>query len=284
MKELLKIALLIVTFGLLAGCGDQKSSLLEETSGVWRAQGDGAMISVIYNDSKLRLLINDDLIPVTLGDIDEVNKTINMNVALNTGKPGIWTLRQVWDKDNNSFHLQLTLHDGTQDSLSFVRKLSSDDLNKLANMEAANQTASLSAAAAATGQASQNQPIDPAVTDEAPADLEVQSNAEREFKFGPSFDCAKAGNFAENAICNDPVLGELDGALSQNYKNMLGADIGDGATEDLRSTQKEWIKKRNSCADHACLINTYRARLDEICDYPVITGMHPTCLYAEELN
>ena len=63
---------------------------------------------------------------------------------------------------------------------------------------------------------------------------------------GPSFDCAKASTFAEKAICSDPLLGKLDGALSDNYKHMLASDIGEGATNDLKTTQKSGLQSATS--------------------------------------
>ena len=66
-----------------------------------------------------------------------------------------------------------------------------------------------------------------------------QSNMASENKWAPSFDCAKASTFSEKSICSDPLLGNLDGALSENYKYMLASDIGDGARADLKETQKE---------------------------------------------
>ena len=55
----------------------------------------------------------------------------------------------------------------------------------------------------------------------------------------PSFDCTKASTFSEKAVCTDSLLGKLDGVLSQNYKYMFASDIGDGARNDLKATQKK---------------------------------------------
>ena len=101
---------------------------------------------------------------------------------------------------------------------------------------------------------------------------------------GPSFDCGKASTFSEKAICTDTLLGELDGALAENYKYMLASDVGDGARADLKTTQKKWLEERNKCADNQCLENAYRKRIDEICDYPVISGAHPICTTSDEIK
>jgi uncharacterized protein len=99
-----------------------------------------------------------------------------------------------------------------------------------------------------------------------------------------SFDCSKASTFVEKTICGDTMLGKLDEALSDNYKMMLGSDIGEGAEQDLKATQKKWLKERNKCKDNNCLIEAYRNRVDEICEYPVISGMHPICISSDEVK
>ncbi len=102
--------------------------------------------------------------------------------------------------------------------------------------------------------------------------------------WGPSFDCSKASTYSEKAICSDSLLGKLDGALAENYKYMLASDIGDGARNDLKTTQKKWLAERNKCTNNQCLTDSYRKRVDEICDYPVISGVHPICTPSDDIN
>lgn len=102
--------------------------------------------------------------------------------------------------------------------------------------------------------------------------------------WNPSFDCTKASTFSEEAVCTDPLLGKLDGALSQNYKYMLASDIGDGARNNLKITQKNWLVDRNKCLDNQCVASTYRKRIDEICEYPVISGLYPVCTSSDEIK
>lgn len=99
-----------------------------------------------------------------------------------------------------------------------------------------------------------------------------------------SFDCTKASTSVEKEICTDPLLGRLDDALSENYKYMLAANIGDGAKRDLKASQKKWLAVRNRCANKSCLIETYRQRVDEVCDYPVLSGIHPICTYSDDIK
>lgn len=105
-----------------------------------------------------------------------------------------------------------------------------------------------------------------------------------EKKWTPSFDCAKASNFSEKAICSDTLLGNLDGALSENYKYMLASDIGDGARADLKETQKKWLNERNKCVSNQCLADVYKKRIDQVCEYPVISGVHPICTSSADIK
>jgi uncharacterized protein len=97
-----------------------------------------------------------------------------------------------------------------------------------------------------------------------------------------SFDCNKASTPIEKAICSDPLLGKLDDALARNYTYMMAANIGNGAKSDLRTTQKRWLVARNKCTNRTCLVDAYEQRVDAICDYPVLSGVHPRCISSEE--
>lgn len=105
-----------------------------------------------------------------------------------------------------------------------------------------------------------------------------------EATLAPSFDCRKASSLAEKAVCADPLLGKLDGALSENYKYMLASDIGDDARINLKATQKKWFSERNKCADNRCLESSYRKRIGEVCEYPVLSGTHPACTSSDEIE
>ena len=100
--------------------------------------------------------------------------------------------------------------------------------------------------------------------------------------FAASFDCTKASNFVEKSICNDQRLSKFDDALSQNYKAIFSSDIGDDARKELKASQRTWISTRNRCTNNDCLANIYQKRIDEICDYPVLSGMHPVCISSVE--
>lgn len=253
----LAVLMLLFATTIMSACtkkGESKG-FLDEVSGVWRATKDGAMVSIIYADNKMRMFINDDPIPVTLGDIDNSNKTVNLNVTTNLGKPGVWTIRQVWDKEHKSFHLQLTLHDGMQDDLTFIRKISSDDMNKFANLDA-KQAGSIGAAAKAD---SYNEP--------APAKAEApnaapQPQADQQITWAPSFDCAKVSNGPERLICSNKELSEADVKLAQVYKAALKSASDKNA---LKQAQSAWLKNdRNACADVDCMLRVYNERISAL--------------------
>lgn len=131
-----------------------------------------------------------------------------------------------------------------------------------------------------------DQPVtaSPPVAVPTPAPIAEKTQTSPQATWTPSFDCTKASTFSEKAICSDPSLGKLDGALSENYKYMLASDIGDGARSDLKTTQKNWLADRNKCTDNRCLASTYRKRIDEVCEYPVISGVHPICTNSDDIK
>jgi len=67
---------------------------------------------------------------------------------------------------------------------------------------------------------------------------------------GPSFDCAKASNGAERAICKDPAMAKVDRELSSLYAGLL-AKLTGPARQSLEKSQIQWIVGRN----RACVPN-----------------------------
>ena len=80
----------------------------------------------------------------------------------------------------------------------------------------------------------------------------------------PGFDCAKAGNAVEKAICASPELSALDGILSAIYTDARKA-ASDDDKKTMETAQKAWLKDRNACSkDQAlatCLSASYVVRL-----------------------
>lgn len=273
MKISFRLLAALIVFIFVSACSDKAKSpaagILEEISGVWRAKGDGTMVSIIYAEKKIRLLFGDNSLPVSLGEIDNVNKTANMNVTLADGKPGVWTVRQIWDKEKTSFHLQLTLQDGTQDELAFVRKVSADDLNRIANAESRAKPGSIGAVAKSTEistpvqQPSQAQLVQ-TTTAAAPTAVQAPTAtiAETAISWAPSFDCAKVSTGAERLICSSKDLSAADVKMAVAYKAVANNSAD---KESLRSEQNAWRKnERDGCSDVQCMLGKYESRLAQL--------------------
>lgn len=97
-----------------------------------------------------------------------------------------------------------------------------------------------------------------------------------------SFNCEKAKSYAEKTVCADPLLSKLDEALSRNYQLMLAADTGVPPAR-LRHEQRLWQRERDQCNNPECLRQAYAQRIDETCDYAVVSGVHPLCQSADAL-
>jgi uncharacterized protein len=98
-----------------------------------------------------------------------------------------------------------------------------------------------------------------------------------------SFDCSKASTWVEKSICADPLLGKLDEALARNYQGML-ASVGGHAKKEFKKEQLKWLARRNQCTSTVCLTEIYRKRVDETCDYGVVSGVHPECSMSEDIK
>jgi uncharacterized protein len=99
---------------------------------------------------------------------------------------------------------------------------------------------------------------------------------------GPSFDCGKASNAIERAICTDGELAKDDRVLAAAYKALLDRLSGP-AKEALEKDQVQWIVARNrACQRNAdaapyCLKRRYAERLDTLRalgegSYPFVGG------------
>lgn len=70
-----------------------------------------------------------------------------------------------------------------------------------------------------------------------------------------SFDCKKAGNFAEREVCADKELSMLDDKLSALYKKIKKT------AGDWRKSQLLWLQERNNCKTKQCLLTSYQTRV-----------------------
>lgn len=83
----------------------------------------------------------------------------------------------------------------------------------------------------------------------------------------PSFDCAKSDSDAEDAICADDGLAELDLELSRLYRLALkGPNMTSDRAEELKQSQRDWIRDRRECWKASvgldtCVANAYAFRI-----------------------
>ena len=82
------------------------------------------------------------------------------------------------------------------------------------------------------------------------------------FAVAPSFDCAKASNPTEAAICSSDDLSMLDLNLANVYERAM-ADLSPANREILQQSQRDWINTRNACGgDASCLITAMAQRTE----------------------
>ena len=89
-----------------------------------------------------------------------------------------------------------------------------------------------------------------------------------------SFDCTKAGNATEKAICADPGLSRQDEAMAALYKRQVEMpDAGQWSTL-LKRDQRDWIVVRNrECKGNAeCLKQDYERRISYL-GHPLLQWM-----------
>jgi TPR repeat protein/uncharacterized protein YecT (DUF1311 family) len=77
----------------------------------------------------------------------------------------------------------------------------------------------------------------------------------------PSFNCDKAATFVEKTICGNATLAGYDKELAEEYKAILK---NPEKKTEVRDSQRNWIKERNTCKDEECLINSYKKRLGDL--------------------
>jgi uncharacterized protein len=81
-----------------------------------------------------------------------------------------------------------------------------------------------------------------------------------------SFDCRRASNAVERAICNDSALAALDRQLGNVYQQSLDrarVDSGPGGVDDLQREERQWVARRNNCGGRNirnCLTDAYQYR------------------------
>lgn len=79
-----------------------------------------------------------------------------------------------------------------------------------------------------------------------------------------SFDCKKAKQPDEKAICADRQLSELDVQVATTYRLLRGL-FAMGMRGNLGDSQLAWLEQRRACgANNSCLKQRYQERLDAL--------------------
>ncbi|BCG04218.1 hypothetical protein PPGU19_087860 (plasmid) [Paraburkholderia sp. PGU19] len=77
-----------------------------------------------------------------------------------------------------------------------------------------------------------------------------------------SLDCGKLISVQAQLICGDEELTRVDKTLAEIYGQKMKASSN---KDRLRNDQRAWLRNsRNVCGDKACLLRSYRARVDEL--------------------
>jgi len=80
---------------------------------------------------------------------------------------------------------------------------------------------------------------------------------------GPSYNCAKSSTRTEFAICASPDLWVLDRAVASLY-NYSRNNAGALQEQELLSSQRSWLARRNLCSDdQRCIAQRYTSLIIE---------------------
>lgn len=98
---------------------------------------------------------------------------------------------------------------------------------------------------------------------------------------GPSLDCAKPANPAQQLICGDPLMIDLNNRVRAAYEQALNRTGTDKAA--LTAAQNNWATQRDACAQNAdvatCVREAYQTRLIQLAMADPATVIPPVVTY-----
>jgi len=104
--------------------------LLNDISGVW-SDGD-SLLTIHYQDNQIQFLVDDTPLLVRIGDVDPTNKTVNILITRkDNDEEEIVTLKKKDNVEKTAFTLVMTSFTASTDTFSFVRKIGTDDKNRI---------------------------------------------------------------------------------------------------------------------------------------------------------
>lgn len=84
-----------------------------------------------------------------------------------------------------------------------------------------------------------------------------------------SFNCARASTPTERAICQNPMLGNLDEEMADIYQNVR-ARLSGNNRQVLIDEQRAWLRARDNCgASVGCIQDAYNWQIGELFDWGV---------------
>ena len=96
-----------------------------------------------------------------------------------------------------------------------------------------------------------------------------------------TFDCAKPANKAQQLVCSEPQLTDLDRRLQTSYQQAMARPGADQST--LTTAQSAFATIRDGCADFVqvrpCVVETYQTRLVELAIADPATVAPPVVTY-----
>lgn len=103
----------------------------------------------------------------------------------------------------------------------------------------------------------------------AAAGGESVSEASERRARGPSFDCAAASGRAQQSVCTDPRLAQLDRELARLFAlARAGAHLSTDRRQELVSIQRGWVRARDDCWKaedlRQCVLDSYVSRIYEV--------------------
>ncbi len=118
---LVLVSLLTVTGQFAGSIAPDNDALLTDVSGVWQASDETMVTIDLANPSGTILIIQEEIIPVTVEQVDQENNVVVLMLTLSDEKE-VWSIQKEIQEDE-SFFLRLTLSDGKQHTLTFVRNI-----------------------------------------------------------------------------------------------------------------------------------------------------------------
>lgn len=279
-------------------------ALLDDVSGVWRSEQLGALLYLLRDGDKFDMYLGSEGRSVRIGSIDRQQQTVNLRMPVD-GRDVVWTLRKHAAQTSGGFHLVFTDHDGSQDTLRFIREVSDDDRRRLAQLAKAPRNTGVlgSSGAINEGEGGADADLDsPSAPDGAP-DGEVDATAATADEIAaadaadramtgnnapaydwpvktreglmlvPRFDCDHPRNTAEQLVCSTPELAEMDRRMAGALHKLLAFSKQPAAE---RAIHQRWLTEMsNRCAKVSCLRKAYEDR------FKIFEGAHAYSEYAE---